>query len=270
VCLPCLVVIVLCYDVKGIGIHLLVLICYSHAMMGMSIFYSSLFTSRRAASVIAYLLIIIVAGIAPILSLYGPKHWPWPLYIFPPFAYIRSFDLSIRHGKEAFNENSDMSIAIMMLIVMGTIWLLLGIYLNTIKFRPFTYLFGYCRSSSSSKRRAVNVNSGASSSDAAITPSPLPSPIADPTNQIRYHNHHNNGIDGNNNNGGNDDIDRVYVMSAEQLSREDIDVRNERKRVTLSQWLPNQPPAIIIRNLVKSFAKSGTERKDKVILIFIH
>jgi ABC-type multidrug transport system fused ATPase/permease subunit len=216
----------------GGGIHLLILLVTTYAIMGMTIFYSALFTSRRTAVVIGYLIVIIASGLAPLFSL------PWPMFIIPQIAYIRVLDLGIRYGSGAFDANSDMGIAIMMLIVIPTILLVIGVYLNTIKYRSLLIFESCCNKN---KRRVANVGD-----DIALV------------DDAKYQSYGGVGRDRSRSNSGNNSPG----FTADLL--EDIDVRTERKRILDRSWDKASPPAIVIRNLVKSFAKSGTEKNDKL------
>jgi hypothetical protein len=251
----------------GFGIHFIVLIAFAHSMMGMTVFFSSLFTSRRAASVIGYLLVIITSSVAPVLSL-NMKTWPIYSFLFPPVAYIRSLDLAMRYGSSAFSENSDMTISIVMLIVMGTVWGAIGIYLNTIKYRSAFYIFDSCRPAKrNSYRRAIS----AARADGAASYGALSGDSKD-AGSYQQNVFDQSDMVVSPSNGGDLGMpmmakvgsDNNYGLTTEQLSREDIDVRQERDRIMGARWSSNQPPAIVIRNLVKSFAKSGTEKHDKV------
>jgi hypothetical protein len=243
--------------VPGIGMHALILICFAHAMMGMTVLIAALFTSRRAASVIGYLLVILTSILAPIFSA-NFTTWPAYLFIFPPVAYIRALDLGMRYGSSAFSAHSDTGLVFIMLIVMGSVWLAIGLYLNTIKYRSKLYIFDICRPAKRrSQQRAIeearlakdNYGSSGNSSGVAGSGSSYQNAALLLDNAAKSDEHDEEVKDG-------------FVAS----DKEDIDVAAERRRIINSAWGPNgaQPPAIIIRNLVKSFTKSGTEKNDKL------
>jgi hypothetical protein len=119
-----------------VGMIFTVVLCFGHSLMGVTMFLSSLLPSHHIVS--GYVVVILTCALTPLVSLlHNASIWSNGIFLFPPLTYLRALHLAIQYDDSIIAENDehDMTILLDMLVVMGIIWGVIGVSINTLKYQ---------------------------------------------------------------------------------------------------------------------------------------
>ena len=209
------------------ALWLLLYLVWIHAQLGVSALLSALLTKRRLASVLACLLVIVVsAGSFGYASwAYSRTTWAWYLNLLPPLTFMRALTVLIRYQPsigQALAVGSDFANALNACLWVGTAYLVLAMLVHSLRYQSLEQLLTALPWYRARMQRRKEVEEEAHSGDARLS--------------------------------------AAFLPLQPDSSGEDEDVQLERQRVIDQQRSAahaQQPPAISILNLRKSFTGGG-------------
>lgn len=105
---------------------------WSHVQSGLSFFLASLFPRARLATIVSYMLIVLVAITTGVLQVQGLDPWPTALLWVTPMGYARAIVLVLAYGGDEIVPGSELQTCLLLLFVTGTLEMALGMYLHAI------------------------------------------------------------------------------------------------------------------------------------------
>ena len=128
---------------SDVGLWFVLLVCWNHVSVGLAWFLAALFSRRRLAAIALHVLVMLVVVYAFLMDLIIVQlTYPKALLLFPPFAFVRALSLVIRDsgGLAALTIGSELSLALLALLSIGSGFMALGWLLHTLQYRTLISL----------------------------------------------------------------------------------------------------------------------------------
>lgn len=250
----------------GFGMYCMLLLSWAHAQSGLTFFVAAIMNRGRAATVLTYMLIILVSVVSAVLyAVWTKAEWPAALLWVPPLGYARAAVLTLEYGGDTIYAGSELSRALIYLFITGTACLFLGMYLHAIipgpngayssASAPFTALANVlCPSLMEKKRRRRESQFGAelthSGERVATKGTPLLAAVGAGAAGAAVRSGSSGGY-------GATGMEALDLLGGET----DEDVLEERRRM---EQRAADASAVAIRGLRKEFAPVGSRREPKV------
>ena len=105
---------------------------WAHSQTGLAFFMASLFPRARLASIVSYMIVVLVAITTGVLVVQGLDPWPSALLWVTPLGYARAIVLVLAYGGSSIEPGSELQTALLILFVTGTLELVAGMYLHAV------------------------------------------------------------------------------------------------------------------------------------------
>ncbi len=152
----------------GVEYYILtVSVIWSHAMIGITLFITSLLQTQRSGVQISFAVMIVSIALAAVFgfAIEEGTRWTFGILWFPPLAYARSLLVLFRYGPASmFRSGTELSACLGMMFGFGSIFFIAGVYLNLARYDR--RLRGGCCSTPQSQAQSGKVV--LSNADAAI------------------------------------------------------------------------------------------------------
>ena len=129
---------------SDVGLWFVLLLVWNHVQVGLAWLCAALFSRRRLAGIALHVLVMLVVVYATLMERYitGTLVYPKALLVFPPFAFVRALSLVIRDsgGLAALSAGSELSLALVALLLVGSGFMALGWLLHTLQYRSLLSL----------------------------------------------------------------------------------------------------------------------------------
>ena len=127
---------------------LVLLLVWTHVQVGLSWCVAALFSRRTLASIALHVLVVVLVLYAFVMEnlryFSGQRSFTYPtwLLLFPPFAFVRCLSLIIQDsgGLGALAAGTDLSLALLALLLIGTGFMFIGWLLHTLQYRSLRSL----------------------------------------------------------------------------------------------------------------------------------
>ena len=124
---------------------LLLYLIWIHSQLGVAWFITLFFKRRRVASVFMYLVVMAISASSFGYGAFAYSRigWPWYLNLAPPLTFMRALTILIRYQPtvgQAMAVGTDFANAINACLWMGTVYLLLAVFLNSLRYQSLAQM----------------------------------------------------------------------------------------------------------------------------------